>query len=87
MDDKDLDVDHCHDTWVHKYWGLLERNHMMSFHTKHPKIAVEALSHGLRPDSLRLLIQNHLKLDHKHLRNNVLHFFSFVKTKLTYRLE
>ena len=36
MDDNDLDVDRCFDKWVLVYWGLLERNHMMSFHKKHP---------------------------------------------------
>ena len=47
MDENDLDIDRCFDKRVLAYWGLLERNHMMSFHEKHPKIAVEALSHGL----------------------------------------
>ena len=65
MDENDLDVDICFDEWVLAYWGLLERNHMMPFHEKHPKIAVGALNHGLRPASLRRWIQNHLKLDHK----------------------
>ena len=50
-------------------------------------MAVEALTHGLRPTSFRQLIQNHLKLDHKHLRNSVLQFFGFVKSKLEARLE
>ena len=77
MDENDLDVDSCFDKWVFAYWGLLERNHMMSFHEKHPKIAVEAFTHGLRPAPLRRLIQSHFKLDHKQLRNSVLQFFDF----------
>ena len=87
MDENDLDVDRCFDKWVFAYWRLLERNHMMSFHLKHPKIAVEALTHGLRPAPLRRLIQTHLKLDKIHLRHSVLQFFDFVKSKLVFRLE
>jgi len=87
LDENDLDIDRCFDKWVLAYWGLLERNHMMSFHEKHPKIAVEALCYGLRPVAFRRMIQNHLKLDHKHLRNSVLQFFDFVKLKMEPRLE
>ena len=87
LDESDLDIDICFDKWVLAYWELFQRNHMMSFHEKHPKIAVEALSHGHRPASFRHLIQNHLKLDHKFLRNSVLQFFDFVKSKLESRLE
>ncbi|RHY25635.1 hypothetical protein DYB32_008189 [Aphanomyces invadans] len=67
MDDKELDADRCYDKWVYSYWSLLERNNMMSFHTKHPKAAVKALVEGLRPPALKAVIKSHLDLDQKHL--------------------
>jgi hypothetical protein len=59
----------------------------MSFHEKHPKKAVEALVHGIRPLALKQLVKNQLDLDHKLLRNCVLSFFDFVKDKMRPRLE
>jgi hypothetical protein len=53
LDDNDIDLRRCHDKWMAAYWGLLERNNMMSFHEKHPKKAVEALVHGIRPLALK----------------------------------
>jgi hypothetical protein len=69
------------------YWGLLERNNMMSFHEKHPKKAVKALVHGIRPLALKQLIKTQLDLDHKHLRKSVLSFFDFVKKELRHHLK
>ncbi len=87
LDETDLDLERCHDKWTMAYWGLLERNNMMSFHEKHPKRAVEALAHGIRPLALEQLVKTQLDLDHKHLRNCVLSFFDFVKDKMRPRLE
>jgi hypothetical protein len=87
LDENDLDLERCHDKWMVAYWGLLERNNMMSFHEKHPKKAVEALVHGIRPLALKQLVKDSLDLDHKHLRNSVLAFFDFVKDKMRPRLE
>ncbi|ETV98983.1 hypothetical protein H310_08456 [Aphanomyces invadans] len=87
MDDKELDADRCYDKWVYSYWSLLERNNMMSFHTKHPKAAVKALVEGLRPPALKAVIKSHLDLDQKHLRNSVLQFMAYVKVKLVAQLE
>ena len=56
-----------------------------SFHEQHPKIAGGAFTHSLRTASLRRLIQNHLKLDHKYHHNLVLQFFDFVKSRLVVR--
>ncbi len=53
LDETDLDLERCHDKWMMAYWGLLERTNMMSFHEKHPKKAVAALVHGIRPSSSR----------------------------------
>jgi hypothetical protein len=82
LDENDFDLERSHDKWMMAYWGLLERNNMMSFHEKHPKKAVEALVHGIRPLALKQLIKTQLDLDHKHLRNSVLSFFDFVKEEL-----
>ena len=82
MDDKELDAERCHDKWIHSYWLLLERNNMQSFHKRHPKNAVKALIEGIRPASLKAVVKSHLDLDQKHLRNDVLQFFAYVKTKL-----
>ncbi len=68
LDENDLDLERCHDKWMMAYWGLLERNNMMSFHEKHPKKAVEALVHGIRSLALKQQIKTQLDLDHKHLR-------------------
>ncbi|KAG9409021.1 hypothetical protein AC1031_019282 [Aphanomyces cochlioides] len=87
MDEKELDRDRGYDKWVYAYWSLLDKNNMISFHTKHPKNAVKALVEGVRPASLRAVVKNHLELDQKHLRNSVLQFMAFVKTKLTAQLE
>ncbi len=64
MDETDLDLERCHDKWMMAYWGLLERNNMMSFHEKHPKKAVGALVHGIRPLALKQLVKTQLDLDH-----------------------
>jgi hypothetical protein len=72
LDENDLDLERCHDKWMVAYWGLLERNNMMSFHEKHPKKAVEALVHGIRSLASKQLVRTSLNLDHKHLRNSVL---------------
>jgi hypothetical protein len=82
LDENDLDLERCHDKWMVAYWGLLERNNMMSFHEKHPKKAVEALVHGIRSLASKQLVRTSLNLDHKHLRNSVLSFFDFVKEKM-----
>jgi hypothetical protein len=82
LDETDLDPERCHDKWMMAYWGLLERNNMMSFHEKHPKKAVKALVHGIRPLALKQLVKTQLGLDHKHLRNCVLSFFDIVKDKV-----
>ncbi|CAK4613523.1 unnamed protein product [Aphanomyces euteiches] len=87
MDEKELDPDRCYDKWVYAYWSLLDKNNMILFHTKHPKNAVKALVDGIRPASLRAVVKNHLELDQKHLRNLVLQFMAFVKTKLIAQLE
>ncbi|CAK4458960.1 unnamed protein product, partial [Aphanomyces euteiches] len=87
MDEKELDPDRCYDKWVYAYWSLLDKNNMILFHTKHPKNAVKALVDGTRPASLRAVVKNHLELDQKHLRNSVLQFMAFVKTKLIAQLE
>ncbi len=87
LDETDLDPERCHDKWMMAYWGLLERNNMMSFHEKHPKKAVKALVHGIRPLALKQLVKTQLVLDHKPLRNCVLSFFDFVKGKMRPRLE
>ncbi|RHZ41394.1 hypothetical protein DYB31_010016 [Aphanomyces astaci] len=60
---------------------------MMSFHSKHPKNAVKALMEGIHPASLKAVVQIHLNLDQKHLRNSVLQFMVYVKTKLVAQLE
>jgi hypothetical protein len=84
LDETDLDLERCHDKWMMAYWGLLERNNMMSFHEKHPK---KAVVHGIRPLALKQLVKTQLDLDHKHLRDCVLSFFDFVKDKMRPRLE
>ncbi|KAG9404253.1 hypothetical protein AC1031_005798 [Aphanomyces cochlioides] len=60
---------------------------MRSFNTKYPKNAVKALMEDLRPAALRAVVKNHLELDQKHLRNSVVQFMAFVKTKLVAHLE
>ncbi|CAK4729303.1 unnamed protein product, partial [Aphanomyces euteiches] len=46
MGDKELDPDKRMDKWIHDYWTLLQRNHMMDYDAKHPKAAVKALLEG-----------------------------------------
>jgi hypothetical protein len=87
LDETDFDLERSYDKWMMAYWGLLERNNMMSFHEKHPQKAVEALVHGIRPLALKQLIKTKLDLDHKHLRNSVLSFFDFVKEELRHHLK
>ncbi|ETV77896.1 hypothetical protein H257_08682 [Aphanomyces astaci] len=67
--------------------ALTSKNNMMSFHSKHPKNAVKALMEGIHPASLKAVVQIHLNLDQKHLRNSVLQFMVYVKTKLVAQLE
>ncbi|RHY24628.1 hypothetical protein DYB32_008772 [Aphanomyces invadans] len=87
MDDKEQDADGCYDKLVYLYWSLLERNNMMSLHTKPPKAAVKALVEGLSPSALKAFIKKNLDLDQKHLRNSVHKFMTYVKVKLVAQLE
>ncbi|KAH9106103.1 hypothetical protein AeMF1_018211 [Aphanomyces euteiches] len=87
MDERELDPDRCFDKWVYSYWNLLEKNNMMSFHSRHPKNVVKALLEGIRPAALKAVIRSRLELDQKHLRNSVLQFMAYVKTKLVAHLE
>ncbi|KAF0722658.1 hypothetical protein Ae201684P_004375 [Aphanomyces euteiches] len=87
MDERELDPDRCFDKWVYNYWNLLEKNNMMSFHSRHPKNVVKALLEGIRPAALKAVIRSRLELDQKHLRNSVLQFMAYVKTKLVAHLE
>ncbi|KAF0704568.1 hypothetical protein As57867_007298, partial [Aphanomyces stellatus] len=60
---------------------------MMAFHTRHPKNAVRALVEGIRPASLKAVVKSHMELDQKHLRNSVLQFMGYVKSKMVAQLE
>ncbi|CAK4115027.1 unnamed protein product, partial [Aphanomyces euteiches] len=62
MGDKELDPDKRMDKWIHDYWTLLQRNHMMDYDAKHPKAAVKALLEGVRPMGLRESLRQ--ELDH-----------------------
>ncbi|KAG9414560.1 hypothetical protein AC1031_007967 [Aphanomyces cochlioides] len=86
MDERELDPDRGFDKWVYSYWNLLKKN-MMSFHSRHPKNVVKALLEGIRPAALRAVVKSRLDLDQKHLRNSVLQFMAYVKTKLVAHLE
>ncbi|KAG9405662.1 hypothetical protein AC1031_003570 [Aphanomyces cochlioides] len=47
----------------------------------------KALLEGIRPAALRAVVKSWLELDQKHLRNSVLQFMAYVKTKLVAQLE
>jgi hypothetical protein len=69
------------------YLTKLDANIFSWNREKHPKKAMEALVHGIRPLALKQLVKTQLDLDHKHLQNCVLSFFDFVKDKMRPRLE
>ncbi|CAK4706878.1 unnamed protein product, partial [Aphanomyces euteiches] len=87
MGDKELDPDKRMDKWIHDYWTLLQRNHMMDYDAKHPKAAVKALLEGVRPMGLRESLRQELDHDMKYLRNSVVDFLNYVRKELRHTLK
>ena len=82
MNETLLDGDERFDDWCYQYWTCLESLNAQSFSTQYAKYAVRALVHGIRPLTVKKVVQDQLTFGEKHIRSNVLLFMDKVKEQL-----